>query len=360
MDTNQAILVSTARGGCVSAKSEGSHGTYHLSDPNSNSFTIFTFHCQLDAQYKACHSAARHVISQWYPDDPITVRYLLQSFVEEEQRDPRRILRYLENEKQMKMKMDALRTFAPNLKIGDIIEALDDHGKWYQAVIRYIGIKVEDVAKRRLYLHYIGWNPKWDEKIYAHHLSRIARRGTHTIGAHRDRRQSRLTSTNPFYAYPNFERDEAAEPHNTAPVESIQFIPEEEQFLLEDADCYQFTMDDLKPFGEFLEKEMVVLTLWSQHLEEEKKKGKAVRWGDIMYRSIVEFIRIKHPNAKCPRKSSKRFQKVILEPLEQWLYETQDLSPENEVDFAVFDKLCSDAIVRMQEFCDYEAKSKRK
>jgi len=72
--------------------------------------------------------------------------------------------------------------WAQTLKVGDIVDAKDEEGKWYEVVIRYIEGSDDD---RILYIHYIGWNTKWDEKVPASHVSRIQRRGTNTDGPHR-------------------------------------------------------------------------------------------------------------------------------------------------------------------------------
>jgi len=72
--------------------------------------------------------------------------------------------------------------WAQTLKVGDIVDAKDDQDKWFEAVIRYIeGSGDESI----LYIHYIGWRLKWDEKIPSSDMSRIQKRGTHSDGPHR-------------------------------------------------------------------------------------------------------------------------------------------------------------------------------
>merc|ERR1719411_1264915 len=68
------------------------------------------------------------------------------------------------------------------LKIGDIVDAKDDQEKWYESVIRYIEMKQD---RKLLYVHYIGWNKKWDEEIFADDFKRIAKRNSITAGPHR-------------------------------------------------------------------------------------------------------------------------------------------------------------------------------
>merc|ERR1712130_249958 len=70
-----------------------------------------------------------------------------------------------------------------DLQIGDIVDVADDQEKWYESVIRYIEMKGD---RKLLYLHYIGWNKKWDEPIFADDLKRIAKRNSMTKGPYRN------------------------------------------------------------------------------------------------------------------------------------------------------------------------------
>ena len=70
------------------------------------------------------------------------------------------------------------------MKVGDFVDAKDDQGKWYESVIRYIDGTEDD---KKLVIHFIGWNPKWDEKLSAMDEERIQKRGTFTKGPHRPR-----------------------------------------------------------------------------------------------------------------------------------------------------------------------------
>jgi hypothetical protein len=45
------------------------------------------------------------------------------------------------------------------LKIGDLVDAKDCTGRWYEAVV--VQLTVEDVAR----IHFRGWQAKWDENI---------------------------------------------------------------------------------------------------------------------------------------------------------------------------------------------------
>eukprot|EP01084_Bolivina_argentea_P254776 428389_1 len=85
------------------------------------------------------------------------------------------------------------------LKIGDIVDARDEQEKWYESVIRCIESNGE---KKKLYLHYIGWNKKWDEPLEAEDVQRIAKRNTYSRGPHRPKRSQ--YSTRPSTAYPNY------------------------------------------------------------------------------------------------------------------------------------------------------------
>jgi len=75
------------------------------------------------------------------------------------------------------------------LKVGDIVDAKDDQDKWYESVIRYIDGPEED---RKLLIHYIGWNWKWDEFLSALDSTRIQKRGTHSHGPHRHEKKGRI------------------------------------------------------------------------------------------------------------------------------------------------------------------------
>merc|ERR1712083_830918 len=62
--------------------------------------------------------------------------------------------------------------------VGDIIDANDTDGKWYEAVVRF-------ACSSYVCVHYIGWKSRWDEKICAKDSARVAQRGTHTNGPRR-------------------------------------------------------------------------------------------------------------------------------------------------------------------------------
>merc|ERR1711994_70926 len=86
------------------------------------------------------------------------------------------------------------------LRVGDIVDAKDDQDKWYEAVIRYVD--VDDNGMERIFVHYIGWNIKWDEKLYALDRDHVQRRGTHTTSPHRPKKRRRgYGSYNPYEAY---------------------------------------------------------------------------------------------------------------------------------------------------------------
>ena len=74
------------------------------------------------------------------------------------------------------------------LKVGDFVDAKDDQEKWYESVVRYIDRPEDD---KKLVIHFIGWNIKWDEKISAMNEDKIQKRGTHSRGPHRPRPKRR-------------------------------------------------------------------------------------------------------------------------------------------------------------------------
>ena len=65
------------------------------------------------------------------------------------------------------------------LQVGDIIDVKDDQGKWYESLI--LCIEGPD-DERKLFVHYIGWNSKYDELLSAVDSARIQKRGTMTKG----------------------------------------------------------------------------------------------------------------------------------------------------------------------------------
>ena len=71
------------------------------------------------------------------------------------------------------------------LKTGDIIDVRDDQEKWYESVVRLVEYD-PDSGETFVYVHFIGWNIKWDERINVR-SDCIAKRGTHTNGPHRPR-----------------------------------------------------------------------------------------------------------------------------------------------------------------------------
>ena len=85
------------------------------------------------------------------------------------------------------------------LKIGDIVDCKDyQQDKWYECLIRFIEMKDENMM---IYIHWIGWNKKWDEPMVANNISRVAKRNTYTKGPHRPR-----MNRTPRYptSYPSF------------------------------------------------------------------------------------------------------------------------------------------------------------
>ena len=122
-------------------------------------------------------------------------------------------LRYNNNDGNDDKKQDEARGIVPlnssvvewikYLCIGDIVDCCDTQDKWYECVIRLIEFKDNNMI---IYVHYIGWNKKWDEGIIANNIERVAKRNTFTKGPHRPRRpsESNYRSININSHYPNF------------------------------------------------------------------------------------------------------------------------------------------------------------
>eukprot|EP01084_Bolivina_argentea_P304170 525250_1 len=74
------------------------------------------------------------------------------------------------------------------LQIGDYIDVKDYHDKWYESIIKYIekDIHNDDII---LYIHFIGWDIKFDDKISVKkQRDCIAWRNTHSTGPHRPKK----------------------------------------------------------------------------------------------------------------------------------------------------------------------------
>ena len=70
------------------------------------------------------------------------------------------------------------------LQAGDIVDAKDSKGKWYESLVKYVYPK-SSKKKGKCVIHYIGWSDEYDEmvnisaaKIFK--SARLAKRGTHT------------------------------------------------------------------------------------------------------------------------------------------------------------------------------------
>ena len=85
------------------------------------------------------------------------------------------------------------------LQTGDIIDACDTKGNWYEALVRFVYPKDRGKWMSRLVngpsnemacgIHYIGWNAKWDDEIELGNAERLAKRHSHTTGPHRPRKR---------------------------------------------------------------------------------------------------------------------------------------------------------------------------
>jgi len=101
-----------------------------------------------------------------------------------------------------------------SVRVGDLIDAQDAEGKWYEAVVRF-------ACDEFILVHYLNWQAKWDEKLYEKDLNsgRIARRGTHTAGAHCPGRYHKQRNTAEEFmrlCYPNLNQVLPAPPLPTA------------------------------------------------------------------------------------------------------------------------------------------------
>jgi len=72
------------------------------------------------------------------------------------------------------------------LKTGDIIECKDEQEKWYESLVRYVYPKEHKTMAGKCIIHYIGWNPKWDEPLDID-SNRICKRYTRYFFAFRPR-----------------------------------------------------------------------------------------------------------------------------------------------------------------------------
>ena len=67
------------------------------------------------------------------------------------------------------------------LQTGDIIDAKDKKGKWYESLVRYV-YPTSSTEYGKCIIHFIGWNRKWDEELFVNDYARLAKRHTHTTG----------------------------------------------------------------------------------------------------------------------------------------------------------------------------------
>ncbi len=59
-------------------------------------------------------------------------------------------------------------------EIGDVIDACDNMGKWYESTVC-------DVKEDKIFVHFEGWSSKWDEWL-PKASERMAKLRTHTLG----------------------------------------------------------------------------------------------------------------------------------------------------------------------------------
>ena len=69
------------------------------------------------------------------------------------------------------------------LQTGDIIGAMDDEGKWYESLVRYVYAGDHATMSDKCVIHYIGWNKKWDEIVNVED-DRLQKRNSMTKGLH--------------------------------------------------------------------------------------------------------------------------------------------------------------------------------
>ena len=82
------------------------------------------------------------------------------------------------------------------LKVGDIIDVKDYRNEWYEALIRNVDNSDDE---RKLIIHYIGWNLKYDTVVLANDEHRIRKRGIKTNGPHRPGKNRASIKTKSYY-----------------------------------------------------------------------------------------------------------------------------------------------------------------
>merc|ERR1719242_1146657 len=313
---NMVILMSTKVENCVTAIDKGGE-CYGALPPTSQS--IFTLHSDCDEVLRDYSVVAKEMISCWYPQ---RLEELSRMFLAERRKAAEvgldggikkvmkaSIFEFLVDEQRMRRKIDDLASWAASLRVGDIVDAMDEVNKWYEAIIRYI----EDTPyTRRLHLHYIGWRPKWGEIINTENVSRIARRGTHTDGPHRWRPRDHSRNTQ----YPNLDMARQQSWVQAEPMESITKFPQDVRVIMGDEEYFDFTASHLKPMVDCVQSEVSLLRkheIWNELTDSD-----CSNMTGFLYPLIREYVQLKHVAMRCPRKSNKRLQ-TILHQVQRWL-----------------------------------------
>merc|ERR1719242_227423 len=317
---NMVILMSTKVENCVTAIDKGGE-CYGALPPTSQS--IFTLHSDCDAVLRDYSVVAKEMISCWYPQ---RLEELSRMFLAERRKAAEvgldggikkvmkaSIFEYLVDERRMRRKVDKLASWEQSLKVGDIVDAMDEVNKWYEAIIRY---NEDTPYTRRLHLHYIGWRSKWDEILHTENVSRIARRGTHTNGPHRWRPRDHSRHTQ----YPNFDMARQQNWIPMEPMETIARFPQNARVIMGDEEYFEFTSSHLKPMVDCIQSSEVSMDRKEELWSELRDAGLS----SFLYPLIREYVKIKHGSMRCPRRSNKRLQR-ILSQVHRWL--TQDESP---------------------------------
>merc|ERR1719249_336567 len=92
----------------------------------------------------------------------------------------------------------------------------------------------------------------------------------------------------------------------------------------------------------------MALPVTKMHSKENKMNAKDV--GDLLFLLMVEYIGANYENVLPLRKSSKRMQKMILQPLQKWLFVTKRIDRNDGLRFPAFCKFCGDAHRWIMEF----------
>jgi len=93
-----------------------------------------------------------------------------------------------------------------DFEVGDIVDAKDTVGKWYESEIKEVNHE-----KKQVFVHYINWAPKWDRWI-AMDSEEIAAQSTHTDGPYEPNAKSTYSSAYNDSYYSSYSSNEEGAP----------------------------------------------------------------------------------------------------------------------------------------------------